>query len=128
VIRKANLADIPFLLELLKQSSDKLLQRTAEEYKEVIGNTWVAVDNDRIVGCATLEIYSPKIAEIRSVAVDKAFRKRGVGTQLVRVAAAEAKAKKIYEVMVVTSNPEFFRSLGFGQCLDEKYALFLGGR
>lgn|GEM_PF-3889994 len=73
VIRKATLQDIPFLLELLRESSDKLLQRSAEEYKEVIGNTWVAVYNDRIVGCATLEIYSSKIAEIRSVAVDKAF-------------------------------------------------------
>lgn len=128
MIRKASLTDIPNLLELLEQSSDKLLQRTVKEYQEVLGNTWVAVEDGKIVGCATLEIYSPKIAEIRSVAVDKAYRNRGFGTQLVQVAAAEAKAKNIYEVMVVTSSPEFFRSLGFGQCLNEKYALFLGGR
>ncbi len=127
MIRQATIEDIPFLLKLIEQSADTLLPRTSEEYKELIGNTWVAIDDDKIVGCATLEIYSPKIAEIRSVAVDPAYRHRGHGSDLVKVAAACAKAKNVYEVMVVTSSPEFFKSLGFGACLKEKYALFLGG-
>lgn len=127
MIRRAELSDIPAILELIAQSPDKLLPRSAQDYKDLIGNTWVAIDDSRVVGCATLEVYSPKIAEIRSVAVHKDYRGKGHGKELVRTAAAEAKARNVYEVMVVTSSPEFFKSLGFGACLNEKYALFLGG-
>jgi amino-acid N-acetyltransferase len=127
MIRRAALDDIPAILGLIAQSPEKLLPRSAADYRDLIGNTWVAEDEGQVVGCATLEVYSAKIAEIRSVAVHKDFRGRGHGKDLVKTAAAEAKARNVYEVMVVTSSPEFFRSLGFGACLNEKYALFLGG-
>ncbi len=127
MIRAATTQDIPALLELLAQSPDKLLPRTESDYKALIDFTWVAVEDDKVVGCATLEIYSPKIAEIRSVAVHQDYRCRGHGSELVKAAAEEAKRRNVYEVMVVTSSPEFFKTLGFGACLKEKYALFLGG-
>ena len=128
MLRLATLADIPGLLALIALSPDTLLPRSELEYRELIGTTWVIEEAGQIVGCATLEIYSPKIAEIRSVSVHHDFRHRGFGSLLVGAAAAEAKRRNIREVLVVTSNPEFFRTVGFGACLNEKYALFLGGQ
>jgi len=132
LIRKADIDDIPGILALVNQNLDKLLPRTPADYRELIDNTWVAEieeSNGRaIVGCATLEVYSSKIAEIRSVAVRQDLRSNGIGGQLVKAAASEARRRNIREVMVVTSTPKFFQELGFGACLDEKYALFLDGK
>ena len=128
MIRRATAADIPGILTLINTNLDKLLPRKAEDYRELIDLTWVAEVDGEIVGCASLEVYSPKIAEIRSVAVRSDLRRHGYGAALVRAAAEEAKRRNVYEVMVITSTPEFFQGLGFGACLDEKYALFLGGK
>jgi N-acetylglutamate synthase-like GNAT family acetyltransferase len=51
----------------------------------------------------------------------------GFGAALVKVAAEEAEKQNIREVMVVTSSPEYFSKLGFGECLHEKWALFYRG-
>lgn len=124
MIRKASNKDIPGILELVAMHPNTLLPRSSTEYDDLISTTWVADEDERIVGCATLEIYSPKIAEVRSVAVHPDYQGRGFGRQLVAAAVAEGRSRKIHEIMVVTSSPEYFRSLGFGECLHEKYALF----
>ena len=128
MIRKATSADIPGILALITLYPDKLLPRTAEDYQELIHLTWVVEHDGLIAGCASLEVYSPKIAEIRSVAVHPDYKGRGYGAELISAAVAEARKQNIHEIMVVTSSPEYFRSLGFGACLNEKFALFLGGK
>ena len=128
MVRKATTKDIPGILALVQMHPTTLLPRTNAEYQELIATTWVAEDKGVIVGCATLEIYSPKIAEIRSVAVHPEYQGRGYGAQLVGAAVAEGRERKIHEIMVVTSSPEYFRSLGFGACLNEKFALFWDGK
>lgn len=84
---------------------------------------YVAIENKRIVGCCALEIYSPKIAEIRSVAVLPGLKK-GYGKKLVKKCIKEAKKKKIKEIFIVTSIPEYFKKLGFNFYQKEKYILF----
>ena len=51
-------------------------------------------------------------------------RGRGHGAALTAAAVAEAERRDIPQVLVVTSNREFFERLNFGPCLNEKYALF----
>ena len=132
LIRKAEQRDIPGIVALINQNLDKLLPRSHSDYSELIENTWIAesegAEGAEIVGCASLEVYSSKIAEIRSVAVRADLRGQGIGKLLVQAAAAEARRRNIREIMVVTSTPKFFQELGFGACLDEKYALFLDGK
>jgi N-acetylglutamate synthase-like GNAT family acetyltransferase len=126
--RPATPNDIPGILKLINQNLDKLLPRTEVDYRELINLTWVVESNGEIVGCASLELYSPKICEIRSVAVHTNHRRSGLGKKLVQVAAQEARRRGIHEIMVITSTPEFFQQLGFGACLNEKFALFLDGK
>lgn len=128
MVRKATSADIPGILALVRLYPDKLLARSEKDYEELISTTWVAEADGSVVGCATLEVYSPKIAEIRSVAVHPDHRNKGFGAGLIGAAVEEARRLNIHEILVVTSSPEYFRSLGFGACLNEKYALFLGGK
>jgi N-acetylglutamate synthase-like GNAT family acetyltransferase len=126
--RRANQQDVPGILKLINLNLDKLLPRTEADYIDLINQTWVVEKDREIIGCASLELYSAKICEIRSVAVHANYRRSGLGKKLVMAAAAEARLRGIHEIMVITSTPEFFQQLGFGACLNEKFALFLDGK
>ena len=126
-IRKAKTSDLPVIQELIESNPDTILARPEEELSTLVDNFWVAEHNNEVVGCCCLEIYSPKIAEIRTVIVRKDRQGMGIGAALVKVAADEAERQNIREVMVVTSSPEYFNKLGFGECLHEKWALFYRG-
>jgi amino-acid N-acetyltransferase len=127
-IRKATRDDIPHIKELIAANPETILARSDEELSSLIDGFWVAEYNAHVVGCCCLEIYSPKIAEIRTVIVHDSARGMGFGAALVQVAADEAERLNIREVMVVTSSPEYFNKLGFGECLHEKWALFYRGK
>jgi N-acetylglutamate synthase-like GNAT family acetyltransferase len=128
MIRKATLNDIHGILELVNANLGTLLPRTHEDYAELIETTYVFEKDGRIVGSCVLEIYSPKIAEIRSFVVHEKYRRVGVGKALIAEAVAEARSKNIREIMVVTSAREYFEKQNFGACLNEKFALFWNGR
>jgi amino-acid N-acetyltransferase len=124
VIRRATGQDIDAILSLINTNTDRLLPRDRDELAQLIDSFWVADEDGDIVGCCCLEVYSPKIAELRSLAVRESHRRRGLGAQLTAAAVDEANRRGIPQVLVVTSNREFFERLNFGSCLNEKYALF----
>jgi amino-acid N-acetyltransferase len=127
MLRKAHTTDIPKIQHLINDNLDKLLPRTDQELIELLDTLWVVDEDGEIVGCCCLEVYSPKIAELRSLAVREDCRGKGYGEQLVAVVVAEAQRRNIRQVLVVTSTREFFEKLHFGSCLSEKYALFWNG-
>jgi amino-acid N-acetyltransferase len=81
------------------------------------------------VGFAALEIYSAKLAEIRSLAVHDNFQGRGIGKSLVQKCVDLAVKRNILEVMAITSSEGFFQACGFDFTLPgEKKALFMQTR
>ena len=131
VVRKALQADIPALEAFIKPFVDdrKLLPRTYDELHELLANFFVAELDGKIVGCAALEIYSWKLAEIRSLAVGKETQGLGVGRKLVQACVDRAHERQILEVMAITSADGFFMSCGFDYTLPgEKKALFIQTR
>ncbi|MDA0810402.1 MAG: GNAT family N-acetyltransferase [Planctomycetota bacterium] len=104
----------------------KLLPRTTEELEELVYNGFVAETDGRLIGFAALEIYSRKLAEVRSLAVAAEFQGKGVGRALVQQCVERARKRDILEVMAITSSEVFFRSCGFDFTLPgEKKALFI---
>jgi len=126
-VRKLKESDVESLVQLVDAHPKQLLPRSPDDFKDLRETTWVAEESGQIVGCATLEIYSPKICEIRTVVVKEGFRHKGYGEKMVGCAVAEARSRNIRQIMVVTSTPEYFEKLNFGPCLNEKYALFWNG-
>lgn len=127
IIRKAKAADLSAILKLVNfySSKGKLLRRNKREVKKNIGSFFVAVKNGVIVGCASLDIYSRKMAEIRSLAVKSSETHSGLGSELAKACIARAKKKKILEVMAITSEERFFKTIGFNFTLPgERKALF----
>ena len=126
-VRKATETDIPGIQRLIRENLDKLLPRKDEDIRELLPTWWVVEDEGEIVGTCCLEVYSPKIAELRSLAVRSDRRGKHYGAALVNVVVEEAKRRNIPQILVVTSTPDFFQGLNFGPCLNEKYALFWNG-
>lgn len=131
VVRPARGADIQPLLDLISPFVEqrKLLPRTIAELALLLPNYFVAESAGRIVGCAALEIYSSKLAELRSLVVSPELQGHGVGKRLVQACVDRARDEEILEVMAITSAEEFFQSCGFDFTLPgEKKALFLQTR
>jgi len=131
VVRPARGSDIHPLSELIEPfvRERKLLPRTIDELALLLENYFVAEAGGRLVGCAALEIYSSKLAELRSLVVITEYQGRGVGKQLVEACINRAREERVLEVMAITSSEEFFQSCGFDFTLPgEKKALFLQTR
>lgn len=127
MIRKANIKDIAVIHTLLLEgvSNGKVLKRSSGEIKKVIYNFFVCEINGKVIGCCSLEIYSQKLAEIRSLVVSSEYRNKGIGSALVKKCLDEAKNKGIYQVISVTDKSDLFERFGFKTELNEKQAMFI---
>ena len=128
IVRPAQPEDAGKILALIAPfvSAGKLLPRTRDEVRDLVPTGFVAVRGQTVVGFSALEIYSKKLAEIRSLAVSEDQQKQGLGSQLVKACVDLAQSRNILEVMVVTSSEHFFRDCGFDFTLPgEKKALFI---
>lgn len=130
-VRQATPADVLELAEFLSPfiEQGRLLPRTHDELEELTRDGFVAIAHGKIVGFAALEIYSNKLAELRSLAVDPSLQGRGIGKAIVQACIERGKERRVFEIMTVTSADEFFRRCGFDFTLPgEKKALFLQTR
>ncbi len=130
-VRPATIDDLPELELLVERfvKANRLLPRTPDELQDLIPFGFVACANNRLVGFAALEIYSSKLAEIRSLAVTEEMQGRGLGKRLVEQCVALAHSRNVLEVMAITSAEHFFQSCGFDFTLPgEKKALFIQTR
>ena len=117
--RRASKKDLPAILELIKEYPEKLMQ----EHLPKAGSFFVAVEDGKIVGCCALEIYSKRLAEIRSLAVTEKYHEQGIATKLIEKCMAEARKKKVYEVLAISGSISFFENYGFQTFQKEKFAL-----
>ena len=119
---KANLSDIPKMQELvLSEVKDGIiLHRSEDEVATNIRSYVLAKDGDKLVGYAALHMHSRRLAEIRSLIVDEAYRGQKVGHRMVEFTLLEAKTLGVEEdVLVLTYLPQFFLKLNFKEINKE---------
>jgi len=120
-IRAARLADAERIFALIHLNRDLLVPRSVGGIVECIDRFFVAEAEGEMCGCASYQIHpeigAPESAtvEIQSVAVKQAFRRRGIGRELVERVVARVAAFSPKEILVLTFAPEFFRTLGFSE-------------
>ena len=128
IIRPARIREVEGIKRLINKFAreKRLLRRSEKEIRREIRDFFVAVtENGEIVGCVALDVYSRKLAEVRSLAVDTHWGGLNLGSELVQACLARAKSRKVAEVMAITSSEKFFEKQGFGFALPhEKKALF----
>ncbi len=123
MIRKARLTDVKKIQQLVNfyARKNEMLPLSLSDLYDRIRDFYVYEKNGRILGCGALHICWDKLAEIRSLAVQKGRQKKGIGRQIVKMCLAEAKDLGLEKVFVLTYRPEYFRQFGFKD--TDKYQL-----
>lgn len=120
IIRQATEADMPAIKELISLFPEKLEQDDLPDPHAFL----VAIENSQTVACCAFDIYTRRLAEIRSLAVRPEFQRQGIGQALVRNCMNRAVTAGVRRVLAVSGEKEFFESFGFNTFNEERFALF----
>ena len=114
-IRRARTGDVKAIRALVDEytTDRRLLSKATVTLYESVQEFWVAAENDKVVGCGALHVMWEDLAEIRTVAVDPAFRGRKIGHQIVSRLLDVARDLGIARVFCLTFETHFFGSFGF---------------
>jgi amino-acid N-acetyltransferase len=114
-IRRAKISDVDAIYDLIYLYSEQkiVLPRTKESLVQHIFSFFVAVVDDKVVGCASLAILDRELAEIRSLVVGQSVTRLGVGKLLVEQIIKETKRLEINKLISLTYQVEFFQKCGF---------------
>ena len=91
----------------------RLLPRTLDDVVKHADRFLLAVRGRRIVGCAELAPLSANVAEVRSLVVDPAARRLGVGSKLVDELTRQARRDGFDQLCAFTHSAGWFSQLGF---------------
>jgi len=120
-IRRAEKGDIAAIRGLIRLFPGQLVQKNLPR----VSSFFVATTGDKIIGCCALQVYSKRLAEVRSLAVHPDYQEQRVAAKLVERCTERAREQGIKELFAVTSRTSFFERLGFATFRREKTAMFL---
>ena len=114
-VRQARIDDFDDICRLVDYWAEQgeNLPRSKQAILEAIADFGVAEADGKIIGCGSLTIYTPALAEIRSLGVDPEFHGGGAGGKLVNYFIEHAATLHIPKLFVLTRVPKFFEKLGF---------------
>ncbi len=113
----ASRADEPWIRQLLKACGLPQDDLSSEHFQHFL----VYKEKGLIMGVVGLEIFG-EVALLRSLAVDKGHRHRGIGSQMLGQIEKYAQAKQISKLyLLTTSAAEFFIKRGY-QKMDRELA------
>jgi amino-acid N-acetyltransferase len=114
-IRRARTRDIKAIRALVDAytADRRLLSKATVTLYESVQEFWIAVEGDRVLGCGALHVMWEDLAEIRTVAVDPAFRGQKIGHKIVSSLLDVARDLGVARVFCLTFETRFFGSFGF---------------
>jgi amino-acid N-acetyltransferase len=114
-LRNATSDDADAIHELIDEhlAEGHLLAREFDEIRVHAHRFVVAVQDDEVVACAELAPFSRSVAEVRSFAVSREARSRGVGRRIVDELVGRATVAGFEKLCAFTHSPSYFVHLGF---------------
>ncbi len=115
VLRPATAEEAPALHALIRAHLEegRLLPRERDELALHADRFVVAVRLGRIVGCAELAPLSGRVAEVRSLVVDRRARSLGIGRKLVSAVQRQARLAGFEQLSVFAHDAAYFARMGF---------------
>jgi len=122
IYKKATLLDIDDMQRLVKPEVEKgiILHRSDDEIATNIRSYTIAKDGKKLVGFSALHIFSKKLAEIRSIIIDKEYRGLGIGKNIIARLIKEGKELGVESIFALTYEREFFEKIGFFEIEKDK--------
>ncbi|MEV5821506.1 amino-acid N-acetyltransferase [Micromonospora harpali] len=115
LVRRARTSDVRGIRRLVDTYTDdrRLLSKATVTLYEDVQEFRVAADAGTVVGCGALHVMWEDLAEIRTVAVDPAYRGRRIGHRIVGELIDAAREIGVARIFVLTFETRFFGSFGF---------------
>lgn len=115
LVRRARTGDVPTIRALVDAYADNriLLSKATVTLYEDVQEFWVAEVDGRVVGCGALHVMWEDLAEVRTLAVDPAYRGRGIGHAILGRLLEAARELGVRRVFCLTFEVDFFRAHGF---------------
>ena len=114
-VRRARTADVRDIADLVERyAADRiLLAKERVTLYEDVQEFRVAEAAGAVVGCGALHVMWEDLAEIRTLAVDPAFRGAGVGSAVLAELVAQARELGVRRLFCLTFEVDFFARHGF---------------
>jgi amino-acid N-acetyltransferase len=114
-IRKALIADAPQIVSLINFWAERgrMLHRSLESVYNALREFHVAQEDGRVIGCVAVDIFWADLAEVKSLAVSRDARGKGLGSKLVKAAMADARRLGVKKLFALTYEKAFFLKNGF---------------
>ncbi len=115
VVRRATTRDVEAVKRLVDWYAEQriLLGKARVTLYEDVQEFWVAEAGGELVGCGALHVMWEDLAEVRTLAVDPAWRTRGVGGLLLDRLVETARTLGVRRVVCLTFEVDFFARHGF---------------
>ena len=115
MISKARPEQAPSILQLVNTHAESglMLFRTLDEVQSHLGEFLVYEADGRVVGACALSFSTDKLIEIRSLAVDQDYSRRGIGTALIEHCLEEAARANARKIFILTYVAPLFQKFGF---------------
>ena len=105
-------SDIQALLAAYS-SQEQLLPRSLDEILALIPQFRIIEEEGQVIGCVALEVFSTELGEVRSLAVDPAFKGRHLGEKLLLAIEEYARELGLTKIMALTYVEGFFHKYGY---------------
>src|SRR5439155_17926049 len=115
MIRPATVHDVPRISEIINSHAElgKMLFKSYAQLYEDLRDFAVYEKDGKVVAGTALAIIWADLTEVRSLAVDNAYRGQGIGRRLVEWCVDAARRMQIRRLMSLTYEQTFFEKLGF---------------
>jgi amino-acid N-acetyltransferase len=115
VIRPARTSDIKAIRKIIDTYSlqRRLLSKETVMLYESVQEFFVVEKDNEIIGCGALHVLWEDLGEVRTVAVNEAFRGQKVGHQILNEIIERAKSLGLKRLFCLTFETEFFGKHGF---------------
>ena len=115
LVRPAKTNDVKAIRALVDSyaAPGQMLSKETVTLYESVQEFTVAEIDGKVVGCGAMHVLWEDLAEVRSVAVDKSVRGKGVGHGILEVLIKRASELGIKRIFCLTFETEFFGRHGF---------------
>ncbi len=115
MIYKARPEHAPSILQLVNTHAESglMLFRTLDEIQNHLAQFLVYEMDGKVVATCALSYSTTKLVEIRSLAVDQDYARRGIGAALIEYCLQEAVRAEAQKIFVLTYVAPLFKRFGF---------------
>ncbi len=92
---------------------EMMLERSVAELEHHIDEYFVALINNKVVGCMGLSKPTAGLSEIKSVAIDSDYQGLGIGVKLLQYCEAQAIERNYKTLFALTYIPTYFTRVGW---------------